>query len=86
MPFFALHVVFAFVLDLVHALTPGDHDKTVELLLLRRQLRLYERKAQQPRPSRWEKLVLASLAARLPDLSRVCLVFTPDTLYGFGTS
>ncbi len=80
MPFFALHVVLAFVLDLVHALTCSDHDKTVELRLLRQQLRLYERTAKQPRPSRWEKVLLASLAARLPDRWRAALVFTPATL------
>ncbi len=80
MPFYALHVVFVFCLDLLHALTRSDHDKTVELLLLRQQLRLYERTAKQPRPSRWGKVALASLAASLPDLSRVALVFTPATL------
>src|SRR6266542_4463614 len=80
MPFLALHVVLSFVLDLLHLVTQRDHDRALELLLLRQQLRLYERKAKQPRPSRWEKVVLASLAARLPDLSRVCLVFTPATL------
>src|SRR5215216_2891547 len=80
MPFLVLRVVFSFVLDLAHVLRHSDHDKDVELVLLRQQLRLYERKARQPRPSRWEKVVLATLAARLPDLSRVCLVFTPATL------
>ena len=48
--------------------------------LVRQQLRLYERQARQPRPSRWENVALASLAAKLPDLSRVALVFTPATL------
>jgi putative transposase len=80
MPFLALRVALSFLLDLAHVLTRSDRDKTVELALLRQQLRLYERKAQRPRPSRWEKLALASLAAKLPDLSRVCLVFTPATL------
>src|SRR5215208_3848973 len=80
MPFLVLHVVFSFVLDLAHVLRHSDHDKDVELVLLRQQLRLYERKAKQPRPSRWEQVALASLAARLPDLSHVCLVFTPATL------
>ncbi len=42
MPFLVLHVVLSFLLDLAHALTRSDHDKTVELLLLRQQLRLYE--------------------------------------------
>jgi putative transposase len=80
MPVLVLHVVFALLLDLAHVLTRSDHDKDLEILLLRQQLRLYERKAKQPRPSRWEKVALASLAARLPNLSRVCLVFTPATL------
>ena len=80
MPFLVLHVVCSFLLDLDRALTRSDHDKTVELLLLRQQLRLYERQAKQPRPSGWEKVVLASLAAKLPDLSRVALAFPPATL------
>jgi putative transposase len=80
MPFLALHVVVSFLLDLAHVLTRSDRAKDVELPLLRQQLRLYERQAGRPRPSRWEKAALASLAARLPDLSRVALVFTPATL------
>ncbi len=80
MPFLVLHFVFSFLLDLAHALTRSDQDQALELVLLRQQLRLYERQAKQPRPSRWEKVVLASLAAKLPDLSRVALVFTPATL------
>ncbi len=80
MPFLVLHVVLSFLLDLAHVLTRSDHAKDVELLLLRQQLRLYERQAKQPRPARWEKVLLASLAAKLPDLSRVALVFTPATL------
>jgi putative transposase len=78
MPFLALHVVLSFLL--AHALTRSDHDRALELVLLRQQVRLYERKTRQPRPSRCEKVLLASLAARLPDRSRVCLVFTPATL------
>jgi putative transposase len=80
MPFLPLHILLAFLLDLAHVLTRSSHNWAVELLLLRQQLRLYERQATRPRPSRWEKVVLATLAARLPDLSQVCLVFTPATL------
>jgi putative transposase len=79
-PFLVLHVVCSFLLDLAHVLTRSDRARDVELLLLRQQLRLYERKTRQPRPSRCEKVLLASLAARLPALSRVCLVFMPATL------
>src|SRR5215213_9325931 len=80
MPFLVVHIVLSFLLDLAHVLTRSDRAKDVELLLLRQQLRLYERRAKQPRPSRWEKGALASLAAKLPDLSRVALVFTPAAL------
>jgi putative transposase len=80
MPFLVLHLVCSFVLDLLRLVTQSDHDRAQELLLLRQQLRLYERQAKQPRPSRWEKVALASLAAKLPDLSRVALVFTPAIL------
>ena len=80
MPFLVLHVVCSFLLDLAHVLTRSGHDKDLALLLLRQQLGLYERQGKQPRPSRWAKVLLASLAAKLPDLSRVALVFTPATL------
>ena len=46
MPFLVLHVVLAFLLDLAHVLTRSDRAKDVELLLLRQQLRLYERHGQ----------------------------------------
>jgi hypothetical protein len=49
MPFLALHVVLSFLLDLAHVLTRSDQDRAVERLLLRQQLRRYERKARQPR-------------------------------------
>jgi putative transposase len=80
MPFLALHIVFSFLVDLVHVVTRSERDATLELLLLRQQLRLYERQAKQPRPSRWEKVALAAIAARLPDLSGVCVIFAPATL------
>ena len=54
MPYLVLHVVLWFLLDLAHALTRSSHDQALELVLLRQQLRLYERKTKQPRPSRWE--------------------------------
>ena len=73
MPFLALHVVLSFLLDLAHALTRSRHQA-----LLRQQVRLYERQATRPRPSRWEKAALASVATKLPDLARVCLRLSPD--------
>ena len=88
MPFLVLHVVFSFLLDLIHVVTRSERDATLELLLLRQQLRLYERQTTQPQPSRWEKVALTSMAAKLPDLSQVCLVFTsrPPCCDGIGRS
>src|ERR687885_515305 len=37
MPFLILHVVCSFLLDLLHLLARADHDKDLELLLLRQQ-------------------------------------------------
>jgi putative transposase len=80
-PFVLLHVLFSFFLDLICVLMRSEEDKAMELLLLRQQLRIYERKAKQPpRITRWEKVALASIAAKLPDLSPVAAVFTPATL------
>jgi hypothetical protein len=38
MPFPVLHVIFSFLVDLLHVLTRADHDKDLELPLLRQQL------------------------------------------------
>src|SRR3712207_281291 len=72
MVWFALARVMSFVVDLVLITRRGgDRDKDLELLLLRHQLRLLQRRqARAPRLSRWEKLtlvVLATKAARLVD-------------------
>ena len=48
MPFLVIYVVLSFLLDLAHVFTRSDHDRALELVLLRQQLRLYERKAKQP--------------------------------------
>ena len=81
MPFLALHVVLSFLLDLARVFTRSRHDQALELVLLRQQLRLYERQATPPpRRSPWEQVPLAAIAARLPDLARVCLSSTPATL------
>jgi hypothetical protein len=50
MPFLVLHLVFSFLLDLAHVLARSDQEQALELLLLRQQLRLYERQAGSPGP------------------------------------
>ncbi len=67
----------------------SDHEKDVEILLLRQQLRILQRKQPHPpRLSRWEKLGLAVLTARLAAvnsqartrLSQIVLLFKPETV------
>jgi hypothetical protein len=66
-----------------------DHDKDAEILLLRQQLRILQRKqSHPPRIAWWEKLMLVVLARRLTELtsharvrlSQVILLVKPDTL------
>ncbi len=67
--FLLLHLVM-FLVDLVTVTRRTDRDKDLEILLLRHQLRLLQR--ERPRPpclSRWEKLTLAVLTAKLARLS-----------------
>jgi putative transposase len=88
MLFFLLAQAFS-LLDLLWLRRRADHDKDVEILLLRQQLRMLQRKQPRtPRISRWEKLPLLVLAGKLTDvttrararLGQVVLLFKPDTL------
>jgi putative transposase len=83
-----LHLL-GFIVDLLTATHRADQDKDVEILLLRHQLRLVQRERRQPlRLSRWEKLTLAVLTAKLARLTtgprarldQVLHVFKPDTV------
>ncbi len=89
MIFLLLAHAISWLLDLILLVGRSDHDKDVEILLLRQQLRILQRK--QPRPpriSRWEKLALLVLARKLITLSnrargklgQVVLLFKPETL------
>ena len=89
MIFFLLARIFAFLLDLIAIASRSDHEKDLEILLLRQQVRILQRT--HPRPPRiscWEKRGLAVLAAKLTAgssnararLGQVVLVFKPETL------
>ncbi len=89
MIYFLLAHSFAFLLDLVAIARRSDHQKDLEILFLRQQLRILQRKhAHPPRISRWEKLTLAVLAAKLravgtsarSRLGQSVLGFKPETL------
>ncbi len=89
MIFFVLAHAWSVLLDLFSLIGRSDYDKEVEILLLRQQLRILQRKRPcPPRLSRWEKLALAVLAAKLTAvggsarnrLGQIVLVFKPQTL------
>ena len=63
--------LFWLCLDIVGVFTQSERQQAVEVILLRQQLRILERKQRRPpRISRWEKLTLAVLAARWKARSR----------------
>jgi len=71
-------------LDVVGVFWQSERHRAVEVILLRQQWRILERKQRRPpRISRWEKLTLAVLAARLKGRGRlnvVLLLFKPETV------
>jgi len=84
--------VWQFVLDLVAVLGMTDDEKDLEIMLLRQQLRIVERKQERgPRIPPWQKVPLAALAVRLKDkasnaraaLAESVQLFKPNTLLGW---
>jgi len=78
-----------FVVDLIGGARRTEDAKDLEIALLRHQLRLLQRRSPRaPRLSRWEKLTLAVLAAKLGrlaagsrgHLSRAVLLVRPETV------
>ena len=86
---FIVAQIFSFVLDVVVLRGQSHREKDLEILLLRQQLRIVERKQVQRRGlSRWEKLSLAVLLAGFKTVSRgsaerlreVMRLFQPETV------
>ncbi len=84
--------LWSFLLDLAAVSRLAENDKDMEIMLLRQQLRIVERK--QPRgPSipRWQKVLLAALAMRLKGkgpnthqkLTDSIILFKPETVLGW---
>src|SRR5919202_158961 len=89
MIWFALLHLLELVVDLLTARRRADHDKDLHILLLQQQVRLLQRqRPQPPRLSRWEKLTLAVLTAKLVGLTagsrarldQVLLLFKPEAV------
>ena len=87
MVWYVIVVLVDFLVD-VFAVRCKTAEKDLELLLLRQQLRVLERKlGQRARPSRWEKCFLAVLLVQLKQVSGrsraqlgKILIFTPQTI------
>src|SRR5690348_8220491 len=88
--YLVLHI-FRLLLDLLATRRLSDQQKDLEILLLRHQLRILQRKlpnSRSPRISVWEKGSLAVLAAQFKSLTKgegkrldeAILLFKPDTV------
>lgn len=85
---FALCHLFSSVVDLITLRQSPDVQKDIQILLLRQQVRVLQRKVRQPkRFSRLEKMLLAVLVAKLrriasdfPAYVQPILIFSPDTV------
>ena len=90
--FRAMMFVWEFVLDLVMVMRMTEDAKDLEIMLLRQQLRIVERKQKRgPQIPRWRKVPLAVLTTRLKDkatnawttLSESVRLFKPETVIGW---
>jgi hypothetical protein len=71
MLYFVFAQLLSFMLDLFTTSLISDHEKDVQILVLRQQIRILQRKqTQPPRISRWEKCVLATLTVQLKELAK----------------
>src|SRR4051812_44569960 len=86
--YLVLHI-FRLLLDLLATRRLSDRQKHLEILLLRHQLRIVQRRlSQSPRASHWEKGILAALAVQFRRycegtgrrLDEALLLFKPDTI------
>ena len=84
--------VWAFVLDLAAVSRLAEDEKDLEIMLLRQQLRIAERKQPRgPHLPRWQKVPLVALAMQLKGktthgrekLEESVLLFKPDTVLGW---
>jgi putative transposase len=91
MLFRTLFILGSWLLDLLAVLSRSDHDKDLELLILRHQIGILNRNVKRPKVSRLEKLSLALLTHKLQgrtkapyrELRRSLLIFTPRTVLGW---
>ena len=89
MGWFILTQLFSTLISMVRLCRMSDNEKDLEILILRHQLDILERKQKRiVRPNRAEKLILAILTTRLKKVTKrpanqlrdVILIFQPETV------
>jgi len=89
MIWFILGHLFSSFLSILNLARLSDPEKDLEILILRHQLAILQRKLKHPvKPSRIEKMTLAVLTVKLKQLSRrstnhlrdLVLIFQPETI------
>ena len=92
MAWFILSQMFSTLLTLLRLGRTSDKDKDLEILILRQQLNILQRKLDKPiKPNRAEKLTLAVLSANLKKQSNrpvkqfrsLIRIFQPETVFGW---
>jgi hypothetical protein len=89
MTFWLLRQVLSLFLDLFSLFGASNNDKDLEIIILRQQVRILQRKAKNPpRITTSEKILLGTIASKLTQsatytrsrLNNVLLLFKPDTV------
>jgi hypothetical protein len=90
MLWFILGHFFSSLLSIINLTQLSDPEKDLEILVLRQQLAILQRKLKHPvKPTRSEKLILAVLVVKLKELSHkstnklrdLVLIFQPETIF-----
>ena len=77
-----IYVMFSKLLGWMVLRTRSDTTKEIEILVLRHQLAVLQRRTQRPPMSWTDRAVIAALARLLPARRRVGLLVTPSGLVG----
>ena len=92
MVWFLVSQLFSWILTLFRLRLTSETDKDLEILILRQQLGILQRKQGKPiKPNRAEKLTLAELSAKLKKQTKrpvkqfrhVIRLFQPETVFGW---